>query len=83
MARLVLLDRVMARYGSDTDAARARLRTLVEMRLSEVWGSDASASNVGGDKGSIELVQAELRAFSPDTNAQRLLQSRALQLVSR
>jgi len=80
MARLVLLDRVMARYGSDTDAARARLRILVEMRLSEVWGSDASASNVGGDKASIEPVQAELRALSPDTNAQRLLQSRALQL---
>jgi hypothetical protein len=38
MARLVLLDRVMARYGSDTNAARARLRTLVETRLSQVFG---------------------------------------------
>jgi hypothetical protein len=39
MARLVLLDRVMARYGADTNAARARLRTLVETRLSQVWGA--------------------------------------------
>ena len=39
MARLVLLDRVMARYGSDTNAARARLRTLVETRLSQTWGA--------------------------------------------
>jgi hypothetical protein len=80
MARLVLLDRVMARYGSDTNAARARLRTLVETRLSQAWGSDASATNAGGEEASIEPVQAELRALSPDTNAQRLLQSRALQV---
>jgi len=80
MARLVLLDRVMARYGSDTNAARARLRTLVETRLSQAWGGDASATNAGGEEASIEPLQAELRALSPDTNAQRLLQSRALQV---
>jgi hypothetical protein len=80
MARLVLLDRVMARYGSDTNAARTRLRTLVETRLSQAWGSVASATNAGGEEASIEPVQAELRALSPDTNAQRLLQSRALQV---
>jgi hypothetical protein len=78
MARLVLLDRVMARYGSDTNAARGRLRTLVETRLSQAWGADAT--NAGGEKASIEPVQAELRALSPDTNAQRLLQSRALEV---
>jgi hypothetical protein len=80
MARLVLLDRVMARYGSDTNAARARLRTLVETRLSQAWGGDTSTTNADGEKASIEPVQAELRALSPDTNAQRLLQSRALQV---
>jgi hypothetical protein len=67
MARRVLLDREMARYGPDTNAARARLRTLVETRLSEAWGDDASAMNAGGKKASIEPVQAELRALSPDT----------------
>jgi hypothetical protein len=80
MARLVPLDRVMARYGADTNAARARLRTLVETRLSQAWGGDASTSDAGGEKTSIEPVEAELRALSPDTNAQRLLQSRALQV---
>jgi hypothetical protein len=79
-ARLVLLDRVMARHGSDTNAARARLRTLVETRLSQAWGGDASATNAGGEEVSIEPVQADLRALSPDTNARRLLQSRALQV---
>jgi hypothetical protein len=73
MARLVLLDRAMAAYGSDTNAARARLRTLVETRLSQASGSDAK--NASGEKASIEPVQADLRALSPDTNARRLLQS--------
>ena len=45
MARLVLLDRAMAAYGSDTNGARARLRALVETRLSRTWGEDAPARN--------------------------------------
>ena len=80
MARLVLLDRVMALYGSKTNNARAHLRTLAEMRLSQAWGSDAPATNTGREKATLEPVQTELRALSPDTNAQRLLQSRALQV---
>ena len=46
----------------------------------QAWGDGASATNAGGEKASIEPMQAELRALSPDTNAQRLLQSRALQV---
>jgi hypothetical protein len=79
MARLVLLDRGMAAYGSETNAARARLRTLAETRLSQVRGGDISVTKAGGENASIESVQADLRALSPETNAQRLLQSQALQ----
>ena len=79
MARLVLLDRAMAAYGSDTNAAGARLRTLVEPRLSQASGGYISA-NASGENASIEPVQADLRALSPDTNARRLLQSQALQV---
>jgi hypothetical protein len=79
MARLVLLDRAMAQYGSDTNAARVRLRTLVETRLSQASGSDAK--NASGEKAGIESVQADLRALSPDTTAQRLLQTQALQVT--
>jgi hypothetical protein len=80
VARVVLLDRVMARYGPETNVARARLRTLVEARLRHAWDGDASAANAGGEEASIEPVQEELRALSGDTNAQRLLQARALQV---
>jgi hypothetical protein len=80
VARVVLLDRVMARYGPDTNAARAHLRTLVEARLHQAWTSDPSVARTAGDEAGIEPVQEELRALSPDTNARRLLQSRALQI---
>jgi hypothetical protein len=79
MARVVLLDREMARYGSDTGAARAHLRTLVETRLNEAWTGNASAAS---EKASIEPVQAELRALSPGTDAQKVVQSQALQVSS-
>jgi hypothetical protein len=79
MARVVLLDREMARYGADTSVARAHLRTLVETRLNEAWTGTATAAN---EKTSIEPVQAELRALSPGTDAQRIVQSQALQVSS-
>jgi hypothetical protein len=55
------------------------LRTLAEKRLSHAWGHDAPAPDAS-EEATIEPVQAELRALFPDTNAQRLLQSRALQV---
>jgi hypothetical protein len=77
MARVLLLDREMARYGVETNAARVHLRTLVEARLREAFAGTASLTN---EKASIEPVQADLRALSPDTNAQRLVQAQARQV---
>jgi hypothetical protein len=80
VARIVLLDRVMARYGPETEEARGRLRKLVEARLVAAWGRDASAAGSEPEESSIEPVQDELRAFAPVTSAQRWLQARALQV---
>jgi len=76
-ARVVLLDRVLAQYGSETAAARAQLRTMVEARLQRAWERDPPAGEV---ELGIEPVQVELRALNPETNSQRLLQARALQI---
>jgi hypothetical protein len=78
---LVLLDRVMAHYGSETQEARGLLRKLLAARLSQTWGNigqdgatgDASVLDAG-----VEPVQDLLRALTPKTDAQRWLQSRAL-----
>jgi hypothetical protein len=79
-ARLLLLDRVMAQYGAETAPLRKVLRTIVEARLKAVddgFGSDTSVAE-GVD---VETMQGGLRSLSPQTDAQRSLQARALQLA--
>ncbi|MGO4736105.1 DUF4239 domain-containing protein [Bosea sp. 2KB_26] len=74
-ARVLLLDRVMAHYGPEATETRAMLRKLLETRLSDA-GSERSLDD-GLD---VEPVQDALRNLSPQTDAQRWLQTRALQL---
>ncbi|KRE11769.1 hypothetical protein ASE66_25030 [Bosea sp. Root483D1] len=77
--RVVLLDRVMAHYGPETTVMRGTLRKLIEVRLSEAGGNDSGERAL--DNGlSVEPVQDELRSLSPQSDAQRGLQSRALQI---
>lgn len=83
VARLVLLDRVMAHYGPETEKARGLLRRMVETRLRDVWGDLNDADQLGSsadDEAGIEPVQDELRALHPLTDAQRSLQARAIQV---
>jgi hypothetical protein len=63
--------------------SRRVLAELVEARLNQTWGSGGDSSlmpeGTSNDLG-IEPVQDELRSLSPDTEAKRLLQSRALEV---
>ncbi len=81
VAHIMLLDRVMAHYGPETTAARGLLHKLVVARLDQGWGK-ASGHDVASEAAvygtGIEPVQDILRALSPNTEAQRWLQSRAL-----
>lgn len=78
-ARVLLLDRVMAHYGPETAEMRTTLRKLLEARLSQA-GANAISDRSLNDGLDVEPVQDELRALSPRNDAQRWLQSRALQL---
>lgn len=83
VARVVLLDRVMAHYGPETKDARSRLRALIEKRLSRGWSAattDNSSAASSGEYQDIEDVQNALRSLSPQTEAQRLVQARALEV---
>jgi hypothetical protein len=79
VAHLLLLDRVMEHYGPETGEARSLLRKLVEARLLHVWETASEAEPTADDRG-LELVEDKLRGLSPQTDAQRSLQSRALQV---
>ncbi|MGD0232672.1 MAG: hypothetical protein ABSC19_20350 [Syntrophorhabdales bacterium] len=79
-AKITLLDRVMAKYGPETTEARALLRRTVVTGIKRVWPEDKTVSPA--EPAGIEDVQDRLRELSPRNDAQRSLQSRAVQIAS-
>ncbi|NLS08159.1 DUF4239 domain-containing protein [Rhizobium sp. P32RR-XVIII] len=80
-ARVLLLDRVMIHYGPETAEARRLLSQLVESRLQINWPAAADgAGHQSRDEISIEPIQDQLRSLKPGTDAQRLLQARAIEV---
>ena len=79
-AHIVLLDRVLAHYGPETKEARETLRKVMETHLSTNWDTGALVSNGNSpdDDTGIEPVQDLLRGLTPETDAQRWLLTRAL-----
>jgi type II secretory pathway pseudopilin PulG len=81
-AQVVLLDRTMAEYGPETQEARDLLRQTTAARISQIWpegNSTVTPSAIGRGSG-IEAIQRKLLDLSPQTDAQRWLQSTALQI---
>jgi Protein of unknown function (DUF4239) len=78
-ANVVLLDRVMAQYGTGTKDARELLRNSVATLLQTTAVSGVPQLNASVGSG-LEAFQKMLRDLSPANDAQRSLQSRALQL---
>ena len=82
-ANLVLLDRVMAHYGPEADPARDLLRRYTILKIDLTWPKERTRKPVLDDPAALELLetlQDELRALEPKSEAQRWLQSRALQV---
>jgi hypothetical protein len=80
---IILLDRTMAHYGPETKDTRDLLRRVAEAKLREFWPEDSAPREQTGaiDIGAgIEQIEDELRALEPKNNAQRSLQTRALQV---
>ena len=84
-ADLILLDRVMRQFGPETGEARDLLRRYTALKFALTWPEE----NAGGegsrldDPAAVEMlesVQAKLRGLTPQSEGQRWLQSRALQL---
>ena len=81
VARVVLLDRILAQYGEETSDARGRLHELIETRLKSSWsGRNEGQAPVDPYDVSqtVEPVQVAIRALTPANEAHRTLQSRAL-----
>ena len=82
-SRFIFLDRVMAQYGPETNEARELLRRTVAAVIERRWPEEKivpTVTEASGVRAGIDAVQEKLRKLSPRNDAQRALQSRALQI---
>jgi hypothetical protein len=83
---ILALDRLLARYGSETGEIRKRMQHVIGARIDMIWpqGSSTSANldpmRSGAGAGAEELADA-IRALAPRDDSQRALQSRAVDLA--
>ncbi len=84
-AKIIVLDRTLASYGPETKEVREQLRSAVASAIDIIWPEDknrhANMKTIEATR-SIEIIQDRLRGLSPHSDAQRQLQSQALQLAA-
>ena len=83
-ADIVLLDRILAQYGPETAEARRLLHTSTEAKLAELWAENRvrlAKFREADATGPLEALQANLRALTPWTEAQRELYRRAFEIA--
>jgi hypothetical protein len=83
-AKIIQLDRNLRHYGSEASEVRDLLRRMVTANTDLLWtGAAAPVRSTLGQGGvNIEGVQEMLRTLAPNNDAQRWLQSRALQIAT-
>jgi len=82
-SKIILLDRVMAQYGPETREARDLLRRGLASVIERIWPKERiEQTGVKGldPRAGIEALQEKLLQLSPQNEAQRWAQSRALQV---
>lgn len=82
-ANILSLDRLLARYGTETAPTRELLRQTLAYRIEAMWPTDGS-SGIGlrnpPPAPAVENIENQILALSPTTEAQRWLKSEALKL---
>jgi hypothetical protein len=82
-AKIVLLDRALAQYGPETKELRESLKRGFAARVEQFFPKEQSRTSTlvsPQATGMMEGFQQQLRALTPQTDAQRSLQARALDL---
>ncbi len=80
-SKIILLDRVMAQYGPETQEARGLLRYSISSTLYRIWPEEKhkieiQKTNQSGNE--IEWVQDKIQQLSPRNDSQQWLKSQAL-----
>ena len=82
-AKVILLDRLLARYGPESKPARDELQRVVLSGYEQLWpkrNAGPGGLNVIEDATGWEDIGEDLRSLAPQTESQRLLKAQALQL---
>jgi hypothetical protein len=84
-AKIILLDRALARYGPETKAIRARMREQIATSIERVWPTDrrlkprlAAVEHGAGLDDVLEMIEQ----LAPPDEARRAIRSHALQTCS-
>jgi Protein of unknown function (DUF4239) len=78
-ADVILLDRALARYGPETKEARSLLQRWVATTVERFWPSEgARPVAIGSGPSPVEALYGKIEELSPQSEAQRLMQSQAL-----
>jgi hypothetical protein len=83
-AKLILLDRALARYGPETKAAREELKRTLADGIERVWPTEktgVSALTAFERANGMELVQDKLSELTPQRDVQRQALAQAQQMV--
>ncbi len=87
-AAVLTLDRLLARYGPETQPTRELLRKAVEIRLEMMWsaaGASAANTDAAAPKSQVsvvgELIENQILALTPQTDAQRWFKTESLKLT--
>ena len=85
-AKILLLDRVLAKYGPETKDARELLQGFTRATLEGIWpeGADrpATLAPPGEARAAGEAMYDKIADLSPQNDAQRALKSRALDVMA-
>jgi len=81
---LVLLDRILAHYGTEAADARMVLREFVAADVKRIWPSEGAgtANMASGERLRGEALFSMIARLSPGTEEQRFTQARAMQLLT-
>jgi len=84
-AKIIMLDRVLAKYGPESKDVREKLRGSVAGTINRIWPEDKS-KNVSlraiETSSALEQFQDKLAGLSPRSDIQRQLQSQAQQIAT-
>ena len=82
-ADIVLLDRALARYGPETKEARALLQRSVTVTIERFWSAQGIKPIANDPSASpVEALYDKVEALTPQSDAQRSMQSQALTLAA-